>query len=332
MFKTRICEMLSIEHPIIQAGMGGVAMGELTAAVSNAGALGVIGAAMLTADQLREQIEKVKSLTDKPFGVDLLLAEGAPGVEEALQVMYDEKVPVFVSGLGNPGPLAAEMHRRGMKIVALVGNVRNARRCAEADVDIIVAQGHEAGGHTGRVATLALVPQVVDAVSPIPVLAAGGIADGRGLVASLALGAEGVLVGTRFIATDEASSHINYKQRLVTMSDDDTVVSRAYTGKTCRVIRNLYTEEWRDREGEAKPFPLQVTVAGEHIIGAMLHGEMERGFAPAGQISGAIRDITPAGEVVRAIIREAEEVLRSLATQHLGAGVPGGQRGAAGGQ
>ncbi len=325
MFKTRICDMLGIEHPIIQAGMGGVALGDLAAAVSEAGALGVIGAAMLNADQLREQIHKVKSLTDKPFGVDLLLAEGAPGVEEALHVMYDEEVPVFVSGLGNPGPLAAEMHGRGMKIVALVGNVRNARRCAEAGVDIIVAQGHEAGGHTGRVATLALVPQVVDAVSPIPVLAAGGIADGRGLVAALALGAEGVLVGTRFIATPEASSHINYKERLVAMSDEDTVVSRSYTGKTCRVIRNLYTEEWRDRESEAKPFPLQVGVAGEHIVGAMLHGEMERGFAPAGQISGAIHAVTPAGEVVRAIIREAEDVLRSLATQHLGAGVPGGQ-------
>lgn len=324
MFRTRVCEMLGIEHPIIQAGMGGVALGDLAAAVSNAGALGVIGAAMLSADQLREQIQKVKSLTDKPFGVDLLLAEGAPGVEEAVKVMYDENVPVFVSGLGNPGPLAVEMHARGMKIVALVGNVRNARRCADAGVDIIVAQGHEAGGHTGRVATLALVPQVVDAVHPIPVLAAGGIADGRGLVASLALGAEGVLVGTRFIATQEASAHINYKQRLVSMTDEDTVVSRAYTGKTCRVVRNLYTEEWRDRESETKGFPLQIAEAGENIIGAMLYGEMERGFAPAGQISGGIHEVVPAGELVRSIIEEGREVLRSLAAAHLGAGVPGG--------
>lgn len=324
MFRTRVCEMLGIEHPIIQAGMGGVALGDLAAAVSNAGALGVIGAAMLSADQLREQIQKVKSLTDKPFGVDLLLAEGAPGVEEAVKVMYDENVPVFVSGLGNPGPLAVEMHGRGMKIVALVGNVRNARRCADAGVDIIVAQGHEAGGHTGRVATLALVPQVVDAVHPIPVLAAGGIADGRGLVASLALGAEGVLVGTRFIATQEASAHINYKQRLVSMTDEDTVVSRAYTGKTCRVVRNLYTEEWRDRESETKGFPLQIAEAGENIIGAMLYGEMERGFAPAGQISGGIHEVVPAGELVRSIIEEGREVLRSLAAAHLGAGVPGG--------
>jgi enoyl-[acyl-carrier protein] reductase II len=323
MFKTRICEMLGIEHPIVQAGMGGVALGELAGAVSEAGGLGVIGAAMMTPEQLREQIQKVRSLTDKPFGVDLLLAEGAPGVQEALQVMYDEKVPVFVSGLGNPGPLAVEMHGRGMKIVALVGNVRNARRCAEADVDIIVAQGHEAGGHTGRVATLALVPQVVDAVRSIPVLAAGGIADGRGLVASLALGAEGVLVGTRFIATDEASSHVNYKQRLVAMSDEDTIVSRAYTGKTCRVVRNLYTEEWRERESELKPFPLQIGAAGEHILGAMVHGEMERGFAPAGQISGGVHEVVPAGEVVRSIIEEGKEVLRSLAAAHLGAGVPG---------
>src|SRR3990170_3742420 len=196
MFKTALTEMLGIEYPIIQAGMGGVAMAELAAAVSNAGALGVVAGAMMAADEFREQLRECKRRTSKPFGADLLLAEGLPNTEELMNVMVEEKVPIFVSGLGSPGPGAERMHENGMKIVALVGNVRHAARCAADGVDIIVAQGHEAGGHTGRVATLALVPQVVDAVKPIPVVAAGGICDGRGFVASMALGACGVLIGT----------------------------------------------------------------------------------------------------------------------------------------
>ncbi|GAG33641.1 unnamed protein product, partial [marine sediment metagenome] len=240
------------------AGMGGVAMAELTAAVSNAGGLGVIGGAMLTADGLREEIRKVKDMTDKPFAVDLLLAEGMPGLAEQIEAVYAEGVPVFASGLGNPAPYAAEMHGRGMKIIAVVGNVRNARRCAEGGTDIIVAQGHEGGGHTGRIATLALVPQVVDAVKPLPVVAAGGIADGRGLVAALALGACGIWVGTRFVATQEAFGHLNYKNKIVESSEEGTVITKAFTGKTCRVIRNKYADDWLGREDEIKPFPFQL--------------------------------------------------------------------------
>jgi len=316
MFKTALTEMLGIKYPIIQAGMGGVAMAELVAAVSNAGGLGVVGGAMMGADQLREQIRETKRLTSKVYGVDLLLAEGLPNTEELMEVIYEENVPVFVSGLGTPGPWAQRMHEQGMKIVALVGNVRHARRCAEDEVDIIVAQGHEAGGHTGRVATLALVPQVVDAVKPIPVVAAGGISDGRGFVASLALGACGVLIGTRFIATYEASVHLNYKQKLVQIGDDDTVVTRAYTGKTLRNIRNRWTEEWKDRQSEAKPFPMQIFVAGDKVGAAIRDGDMEWGFAPAGQGSGLIQGIVPAAQVMEDIMREAKEVLSGLAREH----------------
>lgn len=316
MFKTKLTETLGIKYPIIQAGMGGVAMAELAAAVSNAGGLGVVGGAMMGADQLREQIRETKRLTSKVYGVDLLLAEGLPNTDELMEVIYDEKVPVFVSGLGTPGPWAERMHEQGMKIVALVGNVRHARRCAEDEVDIIVAQGHEAGGHTGRVAALALVPQVVDAVKPIPVVAAGGISDGRGFVASLALGACGVLVGTRFIATHEASVHLNYKQKLVQIGDDDTVVTRAYTGKTLRNIRNRWTEEWKDRQSEAKPFPLQFFVAGDKVGAGIRDGDMEWGFAPAGQGSGLIHDVVPASQVIEDLMREAQEVLSGLAHEY----------------
>lgn len=318
MFRTALTETLGIEYPIIQAGMGGVAMADLTAAVSNAGGLGVIGGAMLTADGLREEIRKVKDMTDKPFAVDLLLAEGMPGLAEQIEAVYEEGVPVFASGLGNPAPYAAEMHGRGMKIIAVVGNVRNARRCAEGGTDIIVAQGHEGGGHTGRIATLALVPQVVDAVKPLPVVAAGGIADGRGLVAALALGACGIWVGTRFVATQEAFSHLNYKNKIVESTEEGTVITKAFTGKTCRVIRNKYADDWLGREDEIKPFPFQLMVDGYKLDAAIGRGDTEIGFMPAGQISGLIHRLEKAEDVVRAFIEEADEVLAQMAQAYLG--------------
>ena len=318
MFRTALTETLGIEYPIIQAGMGGVAMADLTAAVSNAGGLGVIGGAMLTADGLREEIRKVKDMTDKPFAVDLLLAEGMPGLAEQIEAVYEEGVPVFASGLGNPAPYAAEMHGRGMKIIAVVGNVRNARRCAEGGTDIIVAQGHEGGGHTGRIATLALVPQVVDAVKPLPVVAAGGIADGRGLVAALALGACGIWVGTRFVATQEAFGHLNYKNKIVESNEEGTVITKAFTGKTARVIRNKYADDWLGREDEIKPFPFQLMVDGYKLEAAIGRGDTEIGFMPAGQISGLIHRLEKAEDVVRAFIEEADEVLAQMAQAYLG--------------
>ncbi len=318
MFRTALTETLGIEYPIIQAGMGGVAMADLTAAVSNAGGLGVIGGAMLTADGLRGEIRKVKDMTDKPFAVDLLLAEGMPGLAEQIEAVYEEGMPVFASGLGNPAPYADEMHRRGMKIIAVVGNVRNARRCAEGGTDIIVAQGHEGGGHTGRIATLALVPQVVDAVKPLPVVAAGGIADGRGLVAALALGACGIWVGTRFVATQEAFGHLNYKNKIVEGNEEGTVITKAFTGKTCRVIRNKYADDWLGREDEIKPFPFQLMVDGYKLEAAIGRGDTEIGFMPAGQISGLIHRLEKAEDVVRAFIEEADEVLAQMAQAYLG--------------
>ncbi len=317
MFKTELTERLGIEYPIIQAGMGGVATAELVAAVSNAGGLGVIGAAMMTPAMLREEIRKVRDLTDKPFAVDLLLAQGWPGQEEMIQVMYEEGVPVFASGLGNPAPYAEEMHKHGMTVMAVVGTVRHARRVVEGGTDIVVAQGTEGGGHTGRIATMALVPQVVDAVAPVPVVAAGGIADGRGLVAALALGACGVWVGTRFVATREAFGHDNYKQKIVEATEEGTQVTKCFTGKDCRVIKNRYAEQWEDRQGEIKPFPFQMMVDSEKMEAAVRWGNTDLGIMPAGQISGAIHEVKSAAQVVQEMIEEAQEVVIRLAEKHL---------------
>lgn len=316
-FRTELTERLGIRYPIIQAGMGGVAMADLVAAVSNAGGLGILGAAMLTPDALREEIRKVKNLTDKPFGVDLLLAQGWPGQEEMIQVMIEETVPVFASGLGNPAPYAGAMHAAGMTIMAVVGTVPHARRVVEGGTDIVIAQGTEGGGHTGRIATMALVPQVVDAVAPTPVVAAGGIADGRGLVAALALGACGVWVGTRFVATREAFGHDNYKRKIVEANEEATIVTRAFTGKDCRVIRNAYAEEWEHRKDEIKPFPLQMMVDGEKMAAAIGQGNTDLGIMPAGQVCGAIHEVKSAADVVREMIEEADEVLQRLAKRHL---------------
>lgn len=311
--QTAITKLLGIEHPIILAGMGSVSASSLAAAVSNAGGLGVLGAAFWPPDHLRKEIQRVRALTDKPFGVDLLVAEGAPGMEALVEVVLEEEAPVFVSGLGSPGPLVDEMHRRGMKVLAMVGNVRHAQRCADAGVDIVVAQGTEAGGHTGRVATFPLVPAVVDAVRPLPVAAAGGIADGRALVAALALGAAAAVVGTRFVATREAHGHDKYKEAIVRASEEDTAITRAYTGKSARVLRNSYVDQWAGREAEIERFPIRLQQNWDTVEAGVEHGEVDRGMLPAGQVSVLIHEVEPAGEVVRKMMAEAERVLEELA-------------------
>jgi enoyl-[acyl-carrier protein] reductase II len=285
--------------------------------VSEAGGLGVLGGAFMSPQSIRTQIQKIKEHTSKPFGVDLLLAEGTPMVEEVMQVIFDEGVPVFVSGLGSPGRWTERMHERGMKVIALVGNARQAKRCAEGGCDVIVAQGHEAGGHTGRIPTLVAVPTIVDAVSPVPVVAAGGIGDGRGVAAALMLGAQGVLVGTRFISTVEATAHDHYKDRLVTMTEEETIVTRSYTGKSCRVVRNLHTEEWERTPEKIQPFPLQLMKVGQRAGTAIALGDMEYGMAPAGQVAGLIHDRPTAAELIERMMSEAEELLRGVPARYL---------------
>jgi enoyl-[acyl-carrier protein] reductase II len=316
--RTRLTELLDIEHPIMLAGMGGVSYSQLVAAVSEAGGIGTLGASTMSISRLPEEIAKVKELTSKPFGVDLLTA--FPGqVEAGIQSVIDGGARIFVAGLGVPREVIDLLHSRNVLVGSMCGKVRHAIAAVASGCDFVVAQGTEAGGHTGLVATMALVPQVVDAVSDkVPVVAAGGLFDGRGLAASLALGADGVWIGTRFIATPEAQAVNGYKEALIRIAEDETVISRSYTGKTCRVVRNDWTTHFEEHPEELQPFPQQVTVsakAGVNHLGLPSGTEVDasKEFMPAGQGAGAIHELTPAGDIVRSMVAEAEEIIDRLA-------------------
>jgi enoyl-[acyl-carrier protein] reductase II len=320
-FRTPLCDRLNIEYPIFQAGMGFVAHAELAAAVSNGGGLGCLGSGSMSAKELKQQIHLCRSLTDRPFAVDILFAEvkSDPGerdavrytanVQQIVDVTLDEKIPVIVSGLGNPAGIINAAHAQDAVVMSLCGNVKQARKLMASGVDVIIAQGHKAGGHTGRIGTLTLVPQIVDAVK-VPVLAAGGIADGRGLLAALALGAEGIWMGTRFVASVEAHSHVNYKTRIVEIDEEGTTITRCHSGKPCRLIRNRFTESWVGRENEILPFPLQSMRVGFKLAEkARYEGKIEEGGLACGQSAGLIDSIEPAGKIVQNVMAEATEAL-----------------------
>jgi len=329
--RTEICDRLGIEYPIVQAGMGFIARAELAAAVSEAGGLGMIGSASLTADELRSEIRKVRERTQKPFGVDILFAtRRAPAADVAtglldfdvrahVDVCFEERIPVLASGLGDPGPVIERAHDLGMTVLALVGNTRNARRVVESGVDVVVAQGYDGGGHTGRVGTLSLVPAVLDAVD-VPVMAAGGIGDGRGVAAVLAMGGVGVWMGTRFVASHEAFGHEKYKRRITEIDDEGTTRTRCFSGKPCRMIRNRTTEAWEDPGLMARiePFPRQFGVMREWLgedpyTTGRFEGHTDTGALAAGQSSAVIRDVRPAGEILRALVAETGAALEALA-------------------
>jgi NAD(P)H-dependent flavin oxidoreductase YrpB (nitropropane dioxygenase family) len=347
---TEICDLLQIDYPVISAGMGFVARAELAAAVSNAGGLGVVGGAGFTPERLRLEIQRTRELTDKPFGVDLLLpiqttgevllarpekerpkpdpeelledssgewaldrATGEPvRPEHLMQVVLEEAPPVFAAGLGNPGPWVPHLHDRGVVVMGLVGTARAAKKVADSGTDIVVAQGTEAGGHTGRIATAALVPTVVETVKPKPVVAAGGITTGAGLAGAIAMGAKAVWMGTRFVATHEAHAHVNYKNKIVEATEDSTVITRSYSGKTLRVIRNKWTDEWEHRQDEILPFPKQFRHSAAVYVVARRDGDTERGSMPCGQGAGLIHELLPAAEVVRSVVDEAREALAAV--------------------
>ena len=311
---TPICDLFDIEYPIILAGMGGVSTAPVVAAVSNAGGLGIIGGATMDAAMLRDQIHQTRDLTDKPFAVDLL-APIPDMIRPQIEVVFEEDIRIFVAGLAVPAEFIDEMHQRGMLVVVMCGKVRHAQKSEAAGADVVAAQGTEAGGHTGEIGGMALVPQVVEAVD-IPVLAAGGLTGGRGLIASLALGAQGAIFGTRFIATPEAQAADGYREALVAAGDDSTVRTRSYTGKPARSIRNARTDEWEAKANEIQDFPMQAGVsAREGVMDYMGRGDRfdpNRTFLPAGQGAGLIHEVKPAAEVFADIVREAEETLREL--------------------
>jgi enoyl-[acyl-carrier protein] reductase II len=325
MISTRLTELLRIDHPVMLAGMGGVSYHRLAAAVSEAGGIGTLGASTMGADQMVDEIRALRRLTDKPFGVDLLTAMPG-GIVDQVGMLVDEGASLFVAGLGVPAEDVEQCHRNGVVGANMCGKVDHARRAVDAGCDLVVAQGTEAGGHTGQVATMPLVPQIVDAVGDrVPVVAAGGIVDGRGLAAALALGADGIWVGTRFIATPEATAQAGYKDTLLATREDGTVVSRAFTGKTCRVVRNDYTAFFDQHADELQPFPAQVLRSmndGANHLGAPDAADVDpaREFYPCGQGVGAIDGLVPAGDLVAAFVAEAEAVLARLQPSPAAAG------------
>lgn len=316
--QTRLTEMLGIEHPVMLAGMGGVSYHELVAAVSEAGGIGTFGASTMSADELPEEMAKARALTSKPIGVDLLTA--LPGqVERGIQSVIEGGASIFVAGLGVPREVIDLLHANNVLVGSMCGKVRHAVSAVASGVDFVVAQGTEGGGHTGTVATMALVPQVVDAVGDkVPVVAAGGLFDGRGLAASLALGADGVWIGTRFIATPEARAVRGYKEQLIGLAEDGTVISRAFTGKTCRVVRNDWTTHYEQHPEELQPFPQQAIASGKAGVNHLGYPsdtvvDVSQEFMPAGQGVGAIAGLIPAGEIVRRMVAEAEAVIERVA-------------------
>lgn len=316
--ETRLTTTLGIEHPVMLAGMGGVSYAGLVAAVSEAGGFGCLGASTMSTETMVEEMAAVGAATAKPFGVDLLTAMPG-GMADQVARIIEAGATVFVAGLGVPADVVDLCHGHGVLVVNMCGKVDHARRALDAGCDMVVAQGTEAGGHTGAVATMPLVPQIVDAVGDrIPVVAAGGIFDGRGLAAALALGAAGVWMGTRFIATPEARGVVGYKDALLAAGEDGTTISRAYSGKTMRVLRNRYTAYFDEHPSELQPFPGQLGRSMEdgafHLGGSVdTPGvDPERECYPTGQAAGAIARLTPAGELVRQIVTEAEGVLARM--------------------
>ena len=309
MLKTAICELFGIEYPIIQGGMAHLGTVELVSAVSNAGALGIIGAGHYEPDWLRQQIRSTKERTEKPFGVNIQLA--SPYAREVIEVVLEEKVAIVATGAGNPVPHIPRFKEAGMLVMPVVASVALARRLEETGVDVIVAEGMESGGHVGETTTMALVPQVMDAVK-IPVVAAGGIADGRGLVAALSLGAQGVQMGTRFACSQECVAHPRYKQKILEADDHATVVTGHTTGFPLRSLKNSLTEQYQELEkaGITRE-ELDMFGRGRMHLG-LIEGNTDDGSLLSGQIAGMIKEIKPVKVIIEEMVREAEAIIAGL--------------------
>lgn len=304
--KTRVTELLGIEYPIIQGGMAWVAEYHLAAAVSQAGGLGLIGAASAPAEVVREQIRKARELTDKPFGVNVMLMN--PNADEVAQVIVEEGVRVVTTGAGNPGKYMQLWKEAGVKVIPVVASVALAKMMERAGADAVVAEGMESGGHIGAATTMTLVPQVVDAVE-VPVIAAGGIADGRGFAAAMMLGAEAVQMGTRFVVAKEAITHANYKAKVIKAKDIDTEVTGMSHGHPIRQIRNKMTREYLRLEKEGAPFEELEHLALGSLRSAVMDGDVVNGTMMAGQIAGLVAREQTCEEMIREIIKEAEALL-----------------------
>lgn len=304
--KTEITELLGIEAPIIQGGMAWVAEHRLAAAVSEAGGLGLIGAASAPADWVRDQVREAKKLTEKPFGVNIMLM--SPYADDVAKVIVEEGVRVVTTGAGNPEKYIKMWKEAGVKVIPVIASVAQAKRMERCGADAVVAEGCESGGHIGESTTMTLVPQVVDAVQ-IPVVAAGGIADGRGIAAAFMLGAKAVQLGTRFIATEECQAHENYKNRVLKAKDIDTKVTGRSTGHPVRALRNQMTKEYLAKEAEGASFEEleQLTLGG--LRKAVVEGDVITGSVMAGQSAGLVKESMSCAEVIRSLMEETEQLL-----------------------
>lgn len=304
--KTKVTELLQIEYPIIQGGMAWVAEHHLAAAVSEAGGFGLIGAASAPPEIVREEIRKAKELTDKPFGVNIMLLN--PNADEVAKIVVEEGIQAVTTGAGNPEKYMPMWKEAGVKVIPVVASVAMAKRMERYGADAVVAEGMEAGGHIGNQTTMALIPQIVDAVN-IPVIAAGGIGDGRGVAASFMLGAEGVQMGTRFVVADESIVHDNYKDRIVKAKDIDSVVTGQSTGHPVRCLRNQMTKEYIKKEQEGVPFEELERMTLGSLRKAVMDGEILNGTVMAGQIAGLVSKRQSCKEILQEIMTEAEKLL-----------------------
>ena len=309
MIRTEICELLQIKYPILQGGMAWVATSELAAAVSNAGGLGIIGAGNAPGEVIKKEIEKIKQLTDKPFGVNIMFL--SPFVDEIIELVYRERVPVVTTGAGNPGKYIPKLKERDIKVIPVVPSVALAKKMEHIGADAVIAEGTEAGGHIGELTTMALVPQIADVVK-IPVIAAGGIGDARGFISALALGAKGVQMGTIFVCSEECTVHENYKNAVIKAGDRSTVITGRSTGHPVRMIKNeLYREFDKLEKSGASVEEIEKLGAGRLRL-ACIEGDVDMGSVMAGQISGLIKEIKPVKEIIENIIAECDSVISRL--------------------
>lgn len=304
--KSRVAELLEIQYPIIQGGMAWVAEYNLASAVSNAGGLGIIGAASAPAEIVREQIIKCKAMTNRPFGVNIMLLN--PNADEVAQIVVEEGVKVVTTGAGNPAKYMHMWKEAGVKVIPVVASVAMAKMMERAGADAVVAEGMESGGHIGQTTTMALVPQVADAVS-IPVIAAGGIADGRGMAAAFMLGAEGVQMGTRFVAARESIVHENYKQKIIRAKDIDSTITGASTGHPVRCLRNRMTREYQELEKQGVDFMELEKLTLGSLRRAVIDGDTAGGTLMAGQIAGLVRSQDSCKEIINEIMEQADRLL-----------------------
>lgn len=307
-----IKELLNVKYPLIQGGMANIATGEFAAAVSNAGALGIIGAGGMDTEMLKEHIKICKSKTTNPFGVNIMLLN--PYADEMAQVVIDEKIPVVTTGAGNPSKYIDAWKKAGVKVIPVIPSVALAKRVVRYGADAVIVEGTEAGGHIGEITTMALVPQVVDAVD-VPVIAAGGIASGRQLLAAFALGAQGVQVGTCLLASNECPIHKNYQEAIIKARDTDTIVTGRSGGTPCRSLKNKMTKAYakKEKEGASKD-ELEVYTLGS-LRKAVFDGDVDNGSLMAGQVAGMVNEVRPVKKIIEDLFLEYQQAYNSLSSE-----------------